>query len=69
MEPDVRARALEPFFTTKAPGEGTGLGLSLVYSIVMDHGGAVAIDSEPGAGTAVWISLPQHDTAAAGSPS
>ena len=58
MPPEVKARALEPFFTTKAPGEGTGLGLSLVYSIVMDHGGTVAIDSEPGAGTAVWVSLP-----------
>jgi Na+/proline symporter/signal transduction histidine kinase len=61
MSADVRARALEPFFTTKAPGEGTGLGLSLVYSIVMDHGGSVAIDSEPGAGTSIWISLPRHD--------
>jgi hypothetical protein len=51
MPPEVAARALEPFFTTKPPGEGTGLGLALVYSIVVDHGGTLALDSVPGAGT------------------
>jgi PAS domain S-box-containing protein len=52
-------RVFEPFFTTKKAGEGTGLGLSLVYKIVYDHGGNVEIDSTPGQGTRVSILLPQ----------
>jgi signal transduction histidine kinase len=48
----------EPFFTTKQPGEGTGLGLPLAYTIVQDHGGTIAIESAPGAGTRVVVRLP-----------
>ena len=58
MTPEVAARALDPFFTTKPPGEGTGLGLALVYSIVVDHGGTLTLDSVPGAGTTVRVTLP-----------
>ena len=58
MPPEVLARALEPFFTTKAIGKGTGLGLSSVYATAKAHGGGVAIESEPGAGTTVRLLLP-----------
>jgi Na+/proline symporter/signal transduction histidine kinase len=58
MLPSVRARALEPFFTTKMAGEGTGLGLSLVYSILTDLGGSLDLQSEVGVGTTVTIRLP-----------
>jgi Na+/proline symporter/nitrogen-specific signal transduction histidine kinase len=55
----IRERIFEPFVTTKKPGEGTGLGLSLVYRIVEDHGGQVEIDSVPGTGTRAVIRLPR----------
>jgi PAS domain S-box-containing protein len=48
----------EPFVTTKAPGKGTGLGLAVVYRIIQDHGGHISIDSVPGEGTRVVLSLP-----------
>lgn len=56
MNPDELARAFDPFFTTK-PG-GTGLGLSTVYGVVRAHGGSVFVESEPGRGTTVFVSLP-----------
>jgi len=52
-------KIFEPFVTTKPPGQGTGLGLSLVYRIVHDHGGGVTVDSTPGRGTRVSVSLPR----------
>ena len=64
MPPEVRRRALEPFFTTKGEG-GTGLGLAQVYAFVRELGGDVRIDSEPGAGTAVHLYLPIHEPGAA----
>ncbi|HEX8875502.1 MAG TPA: PAS domain S-box protein [Phycisphaerales bacterium] len=51
MTPDVKARCIEPFFTTKTRGISTGMGLTLVYGIVAEAGGNVEIDTEPGNGT------------------
>jgi PAS domain S-box-containing protein len=58
MSDDVQRRAFEPFFTTKPVGKGTGLGLSMVHGIVHGAGGALELQSRPGAGTTVHIYLP-----------
>lgn len=63
MDPEVRETIFEPFFTTKPEGQGTGLGLSVVRSIVNSHRGAVVVESWPGQGTAMHVLLPV-DTAA-----
>jgi PAS domain S-box-containing protein len=60
MAPEVLARAFEPFFTTKPLGEGTGLGLSMIYGFARQSGGRVRIESALGRGTTVWIDLPRH---------
>jgi two-component system sensor histidine kinase RegB len=59
MPPEVKDRALEPFFTTKAPGKGLGLGLFLVKSFADRLDGRLEIDSEIGRGTTVTLELPQ----------
>jgi two-component system cell cycle sensor histidine kinase/response regulator CckA len=58
IEPDVLARVFEPFFTTKRRADHRGLGLAWVYGIVTNHGGGVAISSQPGVGTSVRVYLP-----------
>ena len=60
MPPDVIAKAFDPFFTTKPIGQGTGLGLSMIYGFVRQSGGQVRIYSEPGDGTMVCLYLPRH---------
>lgn len=59
MTADVLAKALEPFFTTKGPGAGSGLGLSMVYGFAKQSGGDLQITSESGRGTVVRIFLPR----------
>ncbi len=66
MAPDVIAHAFDPFFTTKPLGEGTGLGLSMVYGFVQQSGGHVLLRSEIGQGTAVTVYMPRHLGAADG---
>jgi PAS domain S-box-containing protein len=60
MSPDVIARAFDPFFTTKPIGQGTGLGLSMIYGFARQSGGQVRIHSEPGKGSVFTIYLPRH---------
>jgi len=60
MPPDVIANAFDPFFTTKPIGQGTGLGLSMIYGFIQQSGGQVRIESEMGQGTTVSLYLPRH---------
>jgi PAS domain S-box-containing protein len=63
MAPDIAARAFDPFYTTKPPGQGTGLGLSMVHGFALQSGGDARIESVPGRGTTVTILLPREPPA------
>ena len=58
IAPEIIDRIFDPFFSTKKTGEGTGLGLSVSYGIVKDHGGDIQVESEPGRWTRFTIELP-----------
>jgi signal transduction histidine kinase len=65
MLPATRARIFEPFFSTKAEGQGIGLGLSVSYAIIERHGGHIEVESAPGCGSTFTVSLPVDGPAAA----
>ena len=58
MAPDVLERIFEPYFTTKPRGHAAGLGMALIHNVITRHGGTIDVDSRPGDGTRVCISLP-----------
>ena len=65
IPPDIRGKIFEPFFTTKPAGQGTGLGLSVTYGIIKDHGGDIRIEDVPGGGTRFVVTLPTKASKAA----
>jgi len=58
IPPEVLPRIFDPFFTTRDVGKGSGLGLFIAFEIIEEHGGCVAVESEPGKGTAFHVRLP-----------
>jgi signal transduction histidine kinase len=60
MSPDVKEKAKDPFFTTKEPGRGAGLGLAICDEIIRSHQGRMEIESEEGKGTAIRVQLPVY---------
>ena len=68
MAPEVLAKAAEPFFTTKAAGQGTGLGLAMVHRFATGSEGALRIDSLPGKGTVVEMILPRAEVSSVAEP-
>jgi signal transduction histidine kinase len=61
MSADVLPRIFDPFFTTKEVGRGLGLGLFIVFEIVEEHGGCIAVESEPGKGTTFFVRIPTEE--------
>ncbi|HLP25147.1 MAG TPA: ATP-binding protein, partial [Acidobacteriota bacterium] len=61
IAPEVLPRVFDPFFTTKDVGQGMGLGLFIVFEIIEEHAGCIAVRSEPGKGTTFLVRLPSGD--------
>src|SRR5213076_1445128 len=55
---DLQPKVFDPFFTTKDVGQGTGLGLTVAYAIVQEHGGRIRLESHPGSGASFYVELP-----------
>ena len=62
ISPDVKSKIFDPFFTTKETGKGTGLGLTVAYAIVQEHGGSIRVDSSPDGGASFTVELPVSTT-------
>jgi CheY-like chemotaxis protein/anti-sigma regulatory factor (Ser/Thr protein kinase) len=58
ISPEVKPKIFDPFFTTKETGKGTGLGLTVAYAIVQEHGGSIRVDSSPDGGASFTVELP-----------
>ena len=61
MDRETRERVFDPFFTTKPYGRGMGMGMSICYGIIKEHGGIITVDSDEGHGTKFTIRLPVED--------
>jgi len=68
LTPELQSRVFDPFFTTKPEGQGTGLGLSVAFGIVSQHGGLLTVESAPGAGATFSVHLPRADRPAVPAP-
>jgi len=62
ISPDIIEKIFDPYFTTKGPGEGTGMGLAVVHGIVKDHGGDITVETGPGKGTSFHVFFPKYET-------
>ena len=63
ISPDKLQKVFEPFYTTKIPGRGTGLGLSVSLRTIKQHGGTISVESHPGQGTKFSVTLPKNNPA------
>jgi len=64
IAPDLRSKVFDPFFTTKDVGKGTGLGLTVAYAIIQEHGGRIWVESRNGGGASFFVQLPTGETEA-----